>query len=90
VLWSKDGGELPDVERMIVEGPELTITTLNRTDNGTYGCRASNHLGSSSAEFILFVYGTPSPRDTDSELLRLVNPWKYFATLIRKMVVYPL
>uniref|UniRef100_A0A3Q2ZKH0 Cell adhesion molecule 2b n=1 Tax=Hippocampus comes TaxID=109280 RepID=A0A3Q2ZKH0_HIPCM len=56
VLWSKDGGELPDVERMIVEGRELTITTLNKTDNGTYRCEASNHLGTSSAEYILFVY----------------------------------
>lgn len=55
--WSKDGGELPDIERMIVEGRELTITTLNKTDNGTYRCEASNHLGSSSAEYILFVYG---------------------------------
>lgn len=57
VLWSKDGGELPDIERMIVEGTELTITTLNKTDNGTYRCEASNHLGSSSAEYVLFVYG---------------------------------
>ncbi|XP_061636994.1 cell adhesion molecule 2b isoform X1 [Phyllopteryx taeniolatus] len=56
VLWSKDGGELPDVERMIVEGRELTITALNKTDNGTYRCEASNHLGTSSAEYILFVY----------------------------------
>ncbi|CAI5692992.1 unnamed protein product [Oreochromis niloticus] len=56
VEWSKDGGELPDIERMIVEGRELTITTLNKTDNGTYRCEASNHLGSSSAEYILFVY----------------------------------
>ncbi|XP_034460485.1 cell adhesion molecule 2b isoform X4 [Hippoglossus hippoglossus] len=57
VLWSKDGGELPDIERMIVEGRELTITTLNKTDNGTYRCEASNHLGTSSAEYTLFVYG---------------------------------
>ncbi|XP_020501973.1 cell adhesion molecule 2 isoform X2 [Labrus bergylta] len=56
VLWSKDGGELPDIERMIVEGRELTITTLNKTDNGTYRCEASNHLGTDSAEYILFVY----------------------------------
>ncbi|XP_061683423.1 cell adhesion molecule 2b isoform X1 [Syngnathoides biaculeatus] len=56
ILWSKDGGELPDVERMIVEGRELTITTLNKTDNGTYRCEASNHLGTSSAEYNLFVY----------------------------------
>lgn len=56
VLWSKDGGELPDIDRMIVEGRELTITTLNKTDNGTYRCEASNHLGTSSAEYVLFVY----------------------------------
>ncbi|KAF3847459.1 hypothetical protein F7725_020487 [Dissostichus mawsoni] len=56
VLWSKDGGELPDIERMIVEGRELTITTLNKTDNGTYRCEASNHLGTSTAEYKLFVY----------------------------------
>lgn len=57
VLWSKDGGELPDIERMIVEGRDLTITTLNKTDNGTYRCEASNHLGTSQAEYVLFVYG---------------------------------
>ncbi|XP_036393385.1 cell adhesion molecule 2-like isoform X2 [Megalops cyprinoides] len=56
VLWTKDGGELPDIDRMIVEGRELTITSLNKTDNGTYRCEASNHLGTSSAEYILFVY----------------------------------
>ncbi|KPP77427.1 cell adhesion molecule 2-like [Scleropages formosus] len=57
VLWTKDGGELPDVDRMIVEGRELTITSLNKTDNGTYRCEARNHLGTSSAEYVLFVYG---------------------------------
>ncbi|XP_064157987.1 cell adhesion molecule 2b isoform X6 [Anguilla rostrata] len=56
VLWTKDGGELPDIDRMIVEGPELTITSLNKTDNGTYRCEASNHLGTSGAEYVLFVY----------------------------------
>ncbi|XP_018619439.1 cell adhesion molecule 2-like [Scleropages formosus] len=56
VLWTKDGGELPDVDRMIVEGRELTITSLNKTDNGTYRCEARNHLGTSSAEYVLFVY----------------------------------
>ncbi|KAI1903382.1 hypothetical protein AGOR_G00026610 [Albula goreensis] len=56
VLWTKDGAELPDLERMIVEGRELTITSLNKTDNGTYRCEARNRLGTSSAEYVLFVY----------------------------------
>ncbi len=57
VLWTKDGGELPDVERMIVEGRDLIITTLNKTDNGTYRCEASNQLGTNRDEFTLYVYG---------------------------------
>lgn len=57
VMWTKDGGELPDLDRMIVEGRELTFTSLNKTDNGTYRCEASNHLGTSSAEYVLYVYG---------------------------------
>ncbi|XP_041920347.1 cell adhesion molecule 2b isoform X2 [Alosa alosa] len=56
VLWTKDGGELPDMERMIVEGRELIITSLNKTDNGTYRCEASNSLGTDIAEYKLFVY----------------------------------
>ncbi|XP_055082158.1 cell adhesion molecule 2b [Periophthalmus magnuspinnatus] len=56
ILWSKDGGDLPDIDRMIVEGTELTFTTLNKTDNGTYRCEASNDLGTARAEYILFVY----------------------------------
>lgn len=57
VIWTKDGGELPDLDRMIVEGRELTFTSLNKTDNGTYRCEASNLLGTNSAEYVLFVYG---------------------------------
>uniref|UniRef100_A0A3B3CBD4 Cell adhesion molecule 2a n=1 Tax=Oryzias melastigma TaxID=30732 RepID=A0A3B3CBD4_ORYME len=60
VMWTKDGGELPDLERMIVDGRELTFTSLNKTDNGTYRCEASNHLGRSSAEYVLYVYDVPT------------------------------
>lgn len=42
---------------MIVEGRDLIITTLNKTDNGTYRCEASNHLGTNRDEFTLYVYG---------------------------------
>lgn len=57
VLWTKDGGELPDMDRMIVDGRDLTFTSLNKTDNGTYRCEATNHLGTSHAEFKLVIYG---------------------------------
>ncbi|XP_063060883.1 cell adhesion molecule 2b isoform X3 [Engraulis encrasicolus] len=56
VIWTKDGGDLPDMDRMIVEGKELIITSLNQTDNGTYRCEASNSLGTDIAEYKLFVY----------------------------------
>uniref|UniRef100_A0A8C2G9E2 Cell adhesion molecule 2a n=1 Tax=Cyprinus carpio TaxID=7962 RepID=A0A8C2G9E2_CYPCA len=55
VLWTKDGGELPDLDRVIVEGRELTFMSLNKTDNGTYRCEATNHLGTSHAEYKLVV-----------------------------------
>ncbi|MBN3302912.1 CADM2 protein, partial [Amia calva] len=60
VLWTKDGQDLPDLDRMIVDGRELTITSLNKTDNGTYRCEASNNLGKSSAEYNLYVYDFPT------------------------------
>ncbi|XP_059400327.1 cell adhesion molecule 2a isoform X2 [Carassius carassius] len=60
VLWTKDGGELPDLDRVIVEGRELTFMSLNRTDNGTYRCEATNHLGTSHAEYKLVVKDAPT------------------------------
>ncbi|XP_007901763.1 cell adhesion molecule 2b isoform X3 [Callorhinchus milii] len=56
VKWKKDGAELPDPDRMVVEGNMLIISALNKTDNGTYYCEASNLLGENTAEYILFVY----------------------------------
>ncbi|XP_072850118.1 cell adhesion molecule 2 isoform X2 [Pogona vitticeps] len=56
VLWTKDGGELPDPERMIVNGRELIINVLNKTDNGTYRCEAENSIGLNSAEYVLIIH----------------------------------
>ncbi|XP_066555957.1 cell adhesion molecule 2 isoform X2 [Amia ocellicauda] len=63
VLWTKDGQDLPDLDRMIVDGRELTITSLNKTDNGTYRCEASNNLGKSSAEYNLYVYAMTTSKE---------------------------
>ncbi|GAB1300372.1 Cell adhesion molecule 2 [Apodemus speciosus] len=56
VLWTKDGAELPDPDRMVVSGRELNILFLNKTDNGTYRCEATNTIGQSSAEYVLIVH----------------------------------
>ncbi|XP_059506061.1 cell adhesion molecule 2b isoform X1 [Stegostoma tigrinum] len=67
VKWKKDGAELPDPDRMVVEGNVLIISALNKTDNGTYYCEAANTMGHNSAEYILFVYDAPiSPSPTIS------------------------
>lgn len=74
VLWTKDGGELPDLDRMIVEGRELTFTSLNKTDNGTYRCEASNHLGTNHAEYVLFVYDAPTTPSPSTAPLAPTSP----------------
>lgn len=56
VKWKKDGAELPDPERMVVDGNVLVISALNKTDNGTYHCEAANTMGHDSAEYKLYVY----------------------------------
>ncbi|XP_051781710.1 cell adhesion molecule 2-like [Erpetoichthys calabaricus] len=60
VLWTKDDGELPDLDRMTVSGRELTISLLNKTDNGTYRCEAANRIGKSIGEYTLFVHAAIS------------------------------
>ncbi|XP_063058816.1 cell adhesion molecule 2-like [Engraulis encrasicolus] len=83
VLWTKDGGELPDLERMIVEGAELTFIALNKTDNGTYRCEASNNLGTDHDEYKLFVYDPNAlgPHNTDHALIGGVVAVVAFVTL---------
>nr|AAI52657.1 Cadm2a protein [Danio rerio] len=82
VLWTKDGGELPDMDRMIVDGRDLTFTSLNKTDNGTYRCEATNHLGTSHAEFKLVIYDPNElKRATDHALIGGIVAVVVFATL---------
>ncbi|XP_075695909.1 cell adhesion molecule 1 isoform X5 [Rhinoderma darwinii] len=56
VTWVRVDDELPD--HVLIEDEKLYIGSLNKTDNGTYRCEASNNVGSSSADYTLYVYDT--------------------------------
>lgn len=82
VLWTKDGGELPDPDRMVVSGRELNILFLNKTDNGTYRCEATNTIGQSSAEYVLIVHGKYL---LDIIICEIINPLKNFLKLSKSL-----
>ncbi|OXB62392.1 hypothetical protein ASZ78_009458, partial [Callipepla squamata] len=54
--WLRVDDEMP--QHVVVSGSNLLISNLNKTDNGTYRCEASNVVGKSHADYMLFVYGT--------------------------------
>ncbi|KAL2295727.1 hypothetical protein Nmel_017248 [Mimus melanotis] len=54
--WLRVDDEMP--QHVVVSGSNLLISNLNKTDNGTYRCEASNAVGKSHADYMLFVYGT--------------------------------
>lgn len=74
-MWTKDGGELPDPERMVINGRDLKINFLNKTDNGTYRCEATNSIGQNSTEYVLIVHGEYISLSTvsDSILINIRN-----------------
>uniref|UniRef100_F7ENV0 Cell adhesion molecule 2 n=2 Tax=Ornithorhynchus anatinus TaxID=9258 RepID=F7ENV0_ORNAN len=84
VLWTKDGGELPDPDRMVVNGRDLNIIFLNKTDNGTYRCEATNSIGQSSAEYVLIVHdpnSMPGQTGPDHALIGGIVAVVVFVTL---------
>ncbi|XP_068097030.1 cell adhesion molecule 1 isoform X5 [Hyperolius riggenbachi] len=54
VIWMRVDDELSD--HVIIDEDKLYISSLNKTDNGTYRCEASNSVGSASADYTLYVY----------------------------------
>ncbi|XP_072011866.1 cell adhesion molecule 1 isoform X4 [Engystomops pustulosus] len=75
VTWVKVDDDLPD--HVIVENDKLYIHSLNKTDNGTYRCEASNSVGSSSGDYTLYVYDpptTPPPPTTTTTTTTTTTP----------------
>ncbi|XP_078055119.1 cell adhesion molecule 1 isoform X5 [Mustelus asterias] len=57
LTWQRLDDEIPD--RAILTD-NLVIESLNKTDNGTYRCKAFNDVGESYADYVLFVYDAPT------------------------------
>lgn len=58
--WTKDRTPLRATSRIIIDGPLLNFTSLDRSDTGTYSCEASNTEGSSVIHYNLTVHCTLS------------------------------
>ncbi|XP_042326904.1 cell adhesion molecule 1 isoform X4 [Sceloporus undulatus] len=58
VTWLRVDDEMP--QHIIVSGSNLHIESLNKSDNGTYRCEASNEVGTSFSDYILYVYDPPT------------------------------
>ncbi|XP_006833907.1 PREDICTED: cell adhesion molecule 1 isoform X5 [Chrysochloris asiatica] len=56
VSWVRVDDEMP--QHAVLSGPNLFISNLNKTDNGTYRCEASNIVGSAHSDYMLYVYDT--------------------------------
>ncbi|XP_053125281.1 cell adhesion molecule 1 isoform X3 [Hemicordylus capensis] len=56
VTWLRVDDEMP--QHVLVSGSNLHINSLNKSDNGTYRCEASNEVGKSFSDFTLYVYDT--------------------------------
>lgn len=55
VNWVKVDDDVPS--HAVITGGDLYIENLNKSYNGTYRCVASNSVGESFDDYILYVYG---------------------------------
>ncbi|KAF7206812.1 transcript variant X1 [Nothobranchius furzeri] len=55
VNWLKVDDDVPS--HAVITGGDLYIENLNKSYNGTYRCVASNPLGESYDDYVLYVYG---------------------------------
>uniref|UniRef100_A0A1A7WU16 Cell adhesion molecule 1 n=1 Tax=Iconisemion striatum TaxID=60296 RepID=A0A1A7WU16_9TELE len=58
VNWLKVDDDVPS--HAVITGGDLYIENLNKSYNGTYRCVASNPLGESYDDYVLYVYDAPT------------------------------
>ncbi|KAJ0032742.1 hypothetical protein NQD34_002823 [Periophthalmus magnuspinnatus] len=66
-VWGKDLKTSQRV-RVLSGGRQLQISSVNRTDSGSYTCTASSASGSSSKEYSLQVYVRPYIKPSEGDL----------------------
>lgn len=69
--WVKVDDDVPS--HAVITGADLYIENLNKSYNGTYRCVASNAVGESYDDYILYVYGTPSTSRSPEPTLLLIS-----------------
>lgn len=74
--WTRLDGDLPRGRSFLEEG-NLIITTVQRGDEGTYSCSASNGKSTLTANSILQVYEMPQILSNSYESIELVEGQPY-------------
>nr|XP_055036549.1 cell adhesion molecule 1a isoform X4 [Misgurnus anguillicaudatus] len=64
VNWVKVDDDVPS--HAVITGSDLFIENLNKSYNGTYRCLASNSVGESYDDYILYVYDTAASTEAAS------------------------
>ncbi|XP_051534355.1 cell adhesion molecule 1-like isoform X4 [Myxocyprinus asiaticus] len=89
VNWVKVDDDVP--LHAVITGSDLFIENLNKSYNGTYRCVASNSVGESYDDYILYVYdsraGTEAQRSVDHAVIGGVVAVVVFAMLCLLIVL---
>uniref|UniRef100_A0A3B5BH82 Cell adhesion molecule 1 n=1 Tax=Stegastes partitus TaxID=144197 RepID=A0A3B5BH82_9TELE len=89
VNWLKVDDDVPS--HAVITGGDLYIENLNKSYNGTYRCVASNSVGESYDDYILYVYdsraGEGAPRTVDHAVIGGVVAVVVFAMLCLLIVL---
>ncbi|XP_027129738.1 cell adhesion molecule 1 isoform X5 [Larimichthys crocea] len=89
VNWVKVDDDVPS--HAVITGSDLYIENLNKSYNGTYRCMASNSVGESFDDYILYVYdsraGEGTPRTVDHAVIGGVVAVVVFAMLCLLIVL---
>ncbi|XP_030601475.1 cell adhesion molecule 1 isoform X2 [Archocentrus centrarchus] len=73
VNWLKVDDDVPS--HAVITGADLYIENLNKSYNGTYRCVASNSIGESYDDYILYVYDAPTttPKPTTATTTTIIT-----------------